>query len=151
MPWIVICLWAGLLLAGFLRRFVPQAGLGRDPAPAHILSAIIILAGIAFREYAIRSLGKFFTQDVDVSEGQAIVQTGPYRLIRHPAYTRTLISVLGIALGMNNGLSLAAAAAGFLIGHLYRIRVEEQALLASAGKAYAEYMRRTKRLIPFVL
>ncbi len=150
MTWIIICLWAGLLLAGFLPELIPQASLGMNPALAHALAAILILAGIVFRQSAIRALGLFFTQDVAVSAGQAIIQTGPYRLIRHPAYTGTLVSILGIALGMNNALSLAAAAAGFLIGHLYRMRVEEQALLASTGRAYADYRHRTKRLIPFI-
>jgi protein-S-isoprenylcysteine O-methyltransferase Ste14 len=147
---IIVCVWAGLIFAGYMPQFFPQAGLGLDPALARSLAAIIILAGIAFRQYAIRTLGRFFTQDVAVSADQKIVEAGPYRYIRHPAYSGTLISMLGIALGMNHWLSLAAALAGFLIGHLYRIRVEEQALIASIGKAYEEYMRRTKRLIPFV-
>ncbi|OGO08113.1 MAG: hypothetical protein A3K46_01060 [Chloroflexi bacterium RBG_13_60_9] len=147
---IIACLWAGLFLAGYVSREIPQAGLGLNPALARTLAAIIILLGIAFRQHAIRTLGRFFTQDVAVSAGQAIIQTGPYRLIRHPAYTGTLISVMGIGLGMINWLSLAAAAAGFLIGHLFRIRIEEQALLETVGKSYADYMRRTKRLIPFL-
>jgi protein-S-isoprenylcysteine O-methyltransferase Ste14 len=114
------------------------------------LAAFVVLAGIVFRQYAIRTLGRFFTQDVAVSAGQQIIQAGPYRYLRHPAYTGTLVSIAGIALGMANWLSLAAAAAGYLVGHLYRIRVEEQALLASVGKPYEAYLRRTKRLIPFL-
>jgi len=148
--WIMACLWAGLFLAGTISQNVPRYGLGWDPSLGNALAAIVILSGIAFRQYAIRTLGRYFTQDVAVSAGQQIIQTGPYRLIRHPAYTGTLVSVMGIALGMANWLSLAAAAAGFFIGHLYRIHVEEQALVALAGKPYEEYMRRTKRLIPFV-
>lgn len=147
---IVLCLWVGTFLAGDFSRSIPQANLGWDASALQFLAAIVILGGIIFRQHAIRTLGRYFTQDVAVSAGQEIVQTGPYKLIRHPAYTGTLLSVTGIALGMNNGLSLAAAAAGFLVGHLYRIRVEEPALIASVGKPYEDYMRRTKRLIPFI-
>jgi protein-S-isoprenylcysteine O-methyltransferase Ste14 len=147
---IIASLWAGLLLAGYASQSVLQVRWNWNPAQAKVFAAVVILLGILLRQYAIRILGRYFTQDVAVSKGQQLVQTGPYRFIRHPAYTGTLISVIGIALGMTNWLSLTAAAAGFLIGHLYRIRVEEQALIAYVGKSYEEYMRRTKRLIPFV-
>ena len=84
------------------------------------LAAVVILAGIAFRAYAVRTLGRYFTNDVAVSADQPVIQAGPYRLIRHPAYTGTLLSALGVGLGMTNWLSLIAVAAGFLVGHLNR-------------------------------
>jgi protein-S-isoprenylcysteine O-methyltransferase Ste14 len=78
-----------------------------------------------------------------------IVRQGPYRLVRHPSYLGTLLSLLGLGLALGNLLSLAAALLGFA-GNLWRIKVEEDALRGSARIAYADYMARTWRLVPFV-
>ncbi|MGH2480827.1 MAG: methyltransferase family protein, partial [Ktedonobacteraceae bacterium] len=79
-----------------------------------------------------------------------IVSTGPYRFLRHPSYTGVLLLVGGIGITLGNWLSLLIILAGVLIGLLYRISVEEKALRTFLGQPYEEYMRRTKRLIPFL-
>lgn len=147
---LVAALWVGFFIAGYISRSVPEANLGWNRPVIQAVAAAVILLGVAFRWNAIRILGRYFTQDVAVSANQQLVQAGPYRLIRHPAYTGTLIVAVGFGLGMVNGLSLMAAVTGFLIGHLYRIHVEERALAALIGPPYLDYMRRTKRLIPFI-
>jgi protein-S-isoprenylcysteine O-methyltransferase len=114
------------------------------------LASLLLMGGIAFRAFAVRTLGRYFTNDLAVSADQPVIQDGPYRLIRHPAYTGTLLSAVGAGLGMTNWLSLIAVVAGFLIGHLYRVGIEEREMTASIGEPYAAYMRRTKRFIPFL-
>jgi len=110
----------------------------------------LILLGLALRWYAIWKLGRYFTRDVAVSSDQPVVQSGPYRFIRHPAYSGTLLTMVGIGLAMTNWASLIAIIVCTLIGHLYRVSVEEQALSKTIGQPYIEYMRHTKRFIPFV-
>jgi protein-S-isoprenylcysteine O-methyltransferase Ste14 len=58
---------------------------------------------------------------------------------------------LGFGLSSTNWLSLLTLMACAVIGLSYRIRVEERVLQEHLGQRYQEYMRRTKRLIPFVL
>ena len=58
---------------------------------------------------------------------------------------------LGYGLSLTNWLSLLVLMGCALIGFSYRIHVEEHVLKAQLGQRYQEYMRRTKRLIPFVL
>jgi len=70
--------------------------------------------------------------------------------VRHPSYTGALLTLLGILLCSTNWLALAC----FLFaipGFAYRISVEEKALANGLGQPYRDYMRRTKRLIPYVL
>lgn len=110
----------------------------------------LILAGVAFRWYAIRVLGRYFSRDVATREGQTVVDRGPYRLIRHPSYTGGLLSLLGVGLALTNWLSIVALMAGALIGFNYRVHVEEQALCDAIGQPYRDYMRRTWRFIPYV-
>ena len=104
-----------------------------------------------FRLYAINVLGAFFTTAVAVAPEQTVIETGPYRLIRNPSYTSLLLSLLGLGLNYANWLSLLGLMTCALIGLSYRIHVEEHVLTAHLGQRYQEYMRRTKRLIPFVL
>ena len=107
--------------------------------------------GIAVRRYAIKALGASFTTTVATASEQRLVEGGPYKLIRHPAYTGLLITLLGFGVSFTNWLSLLALMGCMLLGFGYRIHVEERALQERFGQRYQEYMQRTKRLIPFVM
>lgn len=108
----------------------------------------IELFGIILREWAVLSLGSLFTVVVSIVPGQTLVQYGPYRWLRHPAYTGSMLTFVGFA------LALGAWAAGLiifflcLVAFLYRIQVEETVLLDVFGKEYREYMQHTWRLFP---
>jgi protein-S-isoprenylcysteine O-methyltransferase Ste14 len=109
-----------------------------------------MIVGMALRWYAIWVLGASFTCDVATRPGQEVVQSGPYRWMRHPSYTGSLMTVLGVLLCCDNLVSPAALAVA-VAGYAYRIRVEERALATDLGSAYRDYMKRTKRLIPFLI
>ena len=111
---------------------------------------LLILVGMAFRLYAIRILGKYFTGVVSIQTGQTVVENGPYHFIRHPSYTGALISFLGFGLALTNWLSLGLVMLVTLFGYSYRVHVEEQALVKGLGQPYREYMQHTKRFIPFI-
>ena len=115
-----------------------------------VVGLAILWAGVALRFWAIRTLGRFFTYDVTVEEGQHVVDTGPYRLVRHPSYTGAFIAYLGLGIALDNWLSIAAAVGLPLIPQLVRIAYEERALAEALGEDYRRYMERTKRLIPGV-
>jgi protein-S-isoprenylcysteine O-methyltransferase Ste14 len=97
-----------------------------------------------------RVLGRFFTYNVAVHAGQTVVEAGPYRYIRHPSYTGALITLVGVGLALGNWAALLAILVCTGIAYAYRISVEESALVAALGEPYKEYMRRTRRLVPFL-
>ena len=107
-------------------------------------------AGLALRWYAILYLGRFFTVNVAISRDHRLIDTGPYRLIRHPSYTGALMAFLGLGVCIGNWASLAAMLIPTLLVFSWRIRVEEQALMAALGEPYRIYMQRTKRLVPAI-
>ena len=115
-----------------------------------ITGMVVILLGTALRWWAIFTLGRYFTIDVAVRSTQSVVQSGPYRFVRHPSYTAILIMLLGVGMALANWASLVAMLAGGLIGLLYRVRVEERALVEGLGQPYMDYMRTTRRFIPFI-
>ena len=116
-----------------------------------IVGAIVAALGLFVRFWAIRLLGRFFTATVRVQDDQTIVDGGPYRFIRHPAYTGTLFAVAGIAIAAESPIGGALVLLLLFPMYLYRIHVEEAALVKGLGPAYDEYRKRSKRLIPFVL
>lgn len=149
---VLLCLVVfGILLGVLLALKVPVTAITSVSVFLFWLGILLIYAGIALRLYAITVLGAFFTTTVAVAPEQPVIEAGPYRLIRHPSYTGFLITLLGFALSLTNWLSLLVIMGCALIGLSYRIHVEEHVLKAQLGQRYQEYMRRTKRLIPFVL
>jgi protein-S-isoprenylcysteine O-methyltransferase Ste14 len=115
-----------------------------------IAGIVVILLGTALRWWAIFTLGRYFTIDVAVRPTQSVVQSGPYRFVRHPSYTAILIMLLGVGMALANWASLVTMLAGGLIGLLYRVRVEERALVEALGQPYMDYMLTTRHFIPFI-
>ena len=112
---------------------------------------LLMLAGVAFRAYCIHVLGKYFTPTVVIQPGQTVTSAGPYRYIRHPSYSGALLTILGTGLALGNWLALIVAMFFGALGYGYRIAVEERTLITAMGESYREYMRHTKRIIPFVI
>ncbi len=106
--------------------------------------------GLVLRWYSIIHLGRFFTVNVAISANHQLVDSGPYHFIRHPSYTGSLMAVLGFALSLQNWASLLIIFVPCCAVTLWRIHIEEAALLDALGQQYRSYMQRTKRLIPFI-
>lgn len=147
---LVVSLLAGVAAAFACVSAVPQAGFGPSRDALFWVGIALMLAGVGFRWYAIRVLGRFFSRDVATRAGQVVVETGPYRLIRHPSYSGGLLTVLGLGLALGNWLSLLVLLAGSVVGYGYRVRVEERALCEALGASYRDYMKRTRRFVPYL-
>jgi protein-S-isoprenylcysteine O-methyltransferase Ste14 len=110
----------------------------------------LMFGGIVLRQWSIALLGGFFSVLVSVQEGQTIIRKGPYRFIRHPSYTGTLLTITGIGLAVQSWGALLTLLVMFGIVYRYRIGVEEKALVGKFGNEYVAYMKETKMLIPFI-
>jgi protein-S-isoprenylcysteine O-methyltransferase Ste14 len=140
---------AGVVLSLLLPLLLPGYGIPWQPG-IFFVGMALVLVGVCWRWYAIRTLGRYFTARVIIQDDQPVVQHGPYKLIRHPSYSGVLVVMGGFGLMIGNWVSLFLLTAGLFAGLLYRISVEEQELLHHFGPPYEEYMKRTKRLIPFL-
>ncbi len=115
-----------------------------------VVGIVLMVLGIALRAWSVIVLGRNFTVYVQVRDEQPVVDTGPYRLLRHPSYTGLLLVCLGIGLALGNWLALVVVVVAPTVAILVRIRVEERALLAGIGEPYRRFMATRKRLIPWV-
>jgi protein-S-isoprenylcysteine O-methyltransferase len=79
-----------------------------------------------------------------------VVDSGPYRLVRHPSYSGSLIAFLGLGICSENYLSLLVLLLPVTLAFLRRISIEEAALNEALGSDYKAYTARTRRLIPWI-
>jgi len=110
----------------------------------------LMAGGLALRFWSIRVLARFFTIDVNIQEGHELIRRGPYRWLRHPSYTGSLMTFLGFGLALGNLWSLVVLMAPVTVAFIWRMRVEERVLAEAFPDQYPDYARQTKRLIPFV-
>jgi protein-S-isoprenylcysteine O-methyltransferase Ste14 len=130
-------------------RIVPAAAI-QPGAVAFAAGLAILVAGIALRGWSFKALGEYFTYTVMVSPDQPVVTAGPYRLLRHPSYTGILLACGGIGLASANWVGLAGMALLPLALILWRIHIEENALMATLGDRYRAYAAQHKRLVPLI-
>lgn len=108
----------------------------------------LIFIGSGLFIWARRTLGYFYSGHLSVIEGQQLIQGGPYRFIRHPAYAGYLLIVLGLALGYSSLAGFAAILFLLLPSVIYRIRVEDKLLAEHFGAQFNDYARRIQCLLP---
>jgi protein-S-isoprenylcysteine O-methyltransferase Ste14 len=143
-------LWIGIAADFALSFTFPQASIRSNRATFFFIGIGVMYAGMALRLYSMSILGRYFTVQVAVHTDQPVIETGPYRHLRHPSYSGGLITLAGLGLALGNWAGLIVLLASMALGYAYRIPIEEAALAASIGEPYRAYMRRTYRLIPYI-
>jgi len=149
--WLI--LWSSRLsrVAGYGLAFLtPPWPPGNPRILVYAIGLICMLSGALLRKKCFELLGRSFTYSVTVPASGIIVQEGVYRHLRHPSYTGGFMFILGLGLASTNPWTLAVLTIPAVVMFWYRVRVEERFLVASLGSPYTEYMRRTKRFVPYV-
>lgn len=139
----------GALVAGVLSGVAPSAMI-RPASLAVWIGLVLFWGGIFLRVWSFRTLGRYFTFTVQTSGDQPVIADGPYRLIRHPSYAGLLLVIMAVGLFIGNWWSLACLTVAVAGGLVFRIGVEERALIQSLGDGYRSYAATHKRLVPFV-
>jgi len=139
-----------LIPAAVFAIWLGYAGVG--PLPHWLLypGLTIFLLGLAVTVWAYHTLGRFFSLEVQVQREHRVVNTGPYRLLRHPGYAGVLFGLVGLGLALQSWVSLLVLLLATTTALAYRARIEEKFLVAELGDEYVLYMARTKRLLPYV-
>ena len=123
-------------------------GQGLEPLDTDWAFLLILVGGISFCCWARLHLGAHWSADVVRKEAHHIVDTGPYRLVRHPIYTGFIVVYVGLALLCGNWLGWLALAV-LICGLWLKARAEEQFLIEELGTpAYIDYRARTPMFVP---
>jgi protein-S-isoprenylcysteine O-methyltransferase Ste14 len=141
---------AGIVAEAVLSWTVPDAAI-RPPWLIALIGLGALGCGGALRLWCFRTLGDYFTFELMTSTDQAVITSGPYRLVRHPSYAGLVLVSVGSVTMMSNWLSLGVAAVATVVSLIAGIKVEEEVLHRELGDAYRAYAAATPhRLIPFV-
>ena len=114
------------------------------------VGVVLALAGLLIRVGSIVTLKQYFTYSVAQAENHKLIDTGLYKLIRHPGYLGQLMIFAGISISLSNWLAVLLMMIPIGIGYIYRIRVEEGFMIEHMGESYLNYQKRTKRIIPMI-
>jgi protein-S-isoprenylcysteine O-methyltransferase Ste14 len=148
LPVVLALVLGGLGGAFALAGSVHGAAVTEGRRPLFVAGLVLMGARIAIRQWAVAVLGRFFTIDVRVHPGQTVVDRGPYRWVRHPAYTGLITTFVGIGLALGNWAALAVVAVVPTVGLIVRIRLEERALLEGLGEPYRRFAAGRPHLFP---
>ena len=143
---ILVGLFARLVL-GFLK-----IGALEGPARTAMVYAGygMLLGGWLLRYWAQRELGKFFTGEVAVQRDHAVISSGLYRWVRHPAYTGGVLSAFGFGMVLSTWLGAAISGVLLIWAYVNRVPREEALLAQQIGEPYRAYMARTWRFVPWI-
>jgi protein-S-isoprenylcysteine O-methyltransferase Ste14 len=114
------------------------------------IGVTLIVIGLIIRIQSMMTLKQYFTYTVAKIDNHQLIETGLYKVIRHPGYLGQLLIFIGVATSLSNGLSILAMTIPIAFGYGYRIKVEERFMLEQLGKNYLDYQMRTKRIIPMI-
>ena len=142
--WSGLLFFVGFVLAGLDHRF------GWSSVPAWVVAAASVVLLISYALYAeVMRENAYLSRKIEIQEGQQVVDTGLYGIVRHPMYAVTLWLFLSIPLVLGSWHSLICFAF-YPVAIVTRILNEERVLVAGL-EGYAEYRKRVKyRLIPFI-
>ena len=115
-----------------------------------VAGVMCIVAGLWLFCRSHADLGTNWSITLEVREQHRLITHGVYRRVRHPMYTSLFIYSIGQILVLPNWFAGPSYLVTFGILFAFRIRAEEQLMLAEFGDEYAAYMARTKRLVPGV-
>lgn len=144
-------LWLTISLSvsgGILLSKTPFILTDKHETLIYYAAIFLISCGLIIRWLAILKLRKSFTVNLSVSENQLLIRSGIYKYIRHPSYSGSLLSFLGLAVIFNNPLTGVIIFIPILISFLYRLKIEEALLKQVFGNEYTEYSKNSWKLVP---
>ncbi len=121
------------------------------PSWTYYIGIVAMISGIVLRQWSIAVLGRYFSTVIGIQKNQTVVDRGPYRFVRHPSYTGVLLIVVGLGLAVQSWGAVVVAVVLFGVAYGHRMLLEEKVLISALGDSYLQYMKRTKRIIPFAV
>ncbi len=143
-------LGAMLLLAGHGRLEWLQARWIGGGWTRYWIALSLVIAGLSFSVWARRTLGGNWSATVTVKVDHELVQTGPYRRIRHPIYTGILLAAFGSGLAAGRLYGMFAFVL-IALALAWKMRIEERWMAAEFGERYEQYRRSSWALLPYVI
>ncbi|MFQ5474442.1 MAG: methyltransferase family protein [Candidatus Nanoarchaeia archaeon] len=118
--------------------------------PLFITGLLLIISGFVLRHICKNELGRHFSRTIIILKKHRVIDTGPYKLLRHPMYAGALLYGLGAVMLFSSTLGFFFFVLVYTPVWIYRIIIEEGYLVNSLGMNYVKYRKKTYRLIPYL-
>lgn len=119
--------------------------------PVVVLGLILFAVSLGLRLAAIRTLGRYWSLNLEIRKDHQLVREGVYRHMRHPAYSAIMLEVISIPLVGNAWWVLALSVGAYIPLLLARWWREEQEMIGKFGQAYERYRREVPAFLPWRL
>ena len=146
--WVI---YLGIFISIFASYFFRAANIALLPAWSFNLGISFMILGLLIRQWAILTLGVQFSYTVQIRTGHQLITKGPYRFVRHPAYTGGVFLNLGFGFAFQSWGAVLFNLLILALVYTYRIRVEEKVLLETFGEEYVSFCKGRKRILPFLI
>lgn len=137
------------IVGGFAASLTATGASVRARRTSYVVGLGLLGGSGLLSAFSRRHLGRFHRSSLTVHAGHELVETGPYRRVRHPLYAATVGTFLGLGAVLGNWFSFGLAGLPTL-ALVHRIRVEEHMLDGVFGSQYERYREGTYRLLPGV-
>jgi protein-S-isoprenylcysteine O-methyltransferase Ste14 len=101
------------------------------------------------RRWAIKTLGVFWSIEIEMRDNHEMVTNGPYKFCRHPNYLAIILEIIGFCLIANAYRLLIFTLIVYIPLLLLRIKAEEVELVKKFSENYIRYIKNTPALLPF--
>ena len=112
------------------------------------IGVVLVILRIILKIWVVKTLGKFWSIQIEIREDQKLIKEGPYRFMRHPSYFSTIIEATAGPLIFNAYFTLIFVWIVYIPLLLVRIYLEEKELVRYFGKKYENYKKEVYALLP---
>ncbi|WP_233212552.1 isoprenylcysteine carboxylmethyltransferase family protein [Collimonas sp. PA-H2] len=142
-----------IAMTGFIALIVVPAldhRFGWSPAPPHVSLAGDVLIGFSFLlVFMVFKANTYAASTIQIAQGQQVISSGPYALVRHPMYAGSLPLLIGMPLALGSWLGLIVLLL-FMPALIWRLLDEEKFLRKNLA-GYADYCQKVRyRLLPYI-
>ena len=148
-PWsfpVLMVLFTGILVGTIIEYFLVARPLNVWVAGGGV---VVFASSVVVRSVAIRTLGRYWSLHVEIRPEHRLVTSGIYGVVRHPIYLSVILESLSIPLIGNAYYTLLGTVCLYWPVLLWRLWMEEQAMVEKFGDQYVAYQRQVPALVPF--
>ena len=115
---------------------------------AVMFGGILAVAGIVLHLWSKRSIGVYWSNQIEIQKNHHLITTGPYSIVRHPMYSSVILWLIGAGMIFQNYTALAITLVMFIPMMRFRASAEDEVLRKMDSAGFAVYARSVKQLVP---
>jgi len=149
--WVNIVIYSAILAGFFFKYGIDELGVFAKHDSTLAWAGLVIMSmGFVLRVTSIITLRKYFTVNLAINNEHKLINQGLYKYVRHPSYSGSILSFIGMGIAFGNILSFLLLVVPVTALFMWRISIEEEMLVGAFKEEYQEYRQHSWRLVPWV-